>query len=443
MEQVEHRVVFTKDMKKDYTILIPTMLPMHFELIAKIIDSYGYKTEVLKNSGNRVKECGLKYVHNDSCYPAILVIGQFIDALESGKYDPHKTALLITQTGGGCRASNYIALLRKALKRAGFEYVPVISLNFAGLESNPGFKVTLSMAHRMFYAVNYGDLLMLLLNQSKPYEITKGESEKLAHKWVEKLAFDMKNSGRLISYKEVKQNYAQMIRDFAAIPKQKEQKVKVGIVGEIFVKFSPLGNNNLEDFLLSEGAETVMPGLLDFCLYCVYNGVIDERLYGTGKAKAFGSRILFNRLVSKQQDIIDAINEEGSFEPPTSFAHTCTLTKGYMGLGAKMGEGWLLTAEMLELIEQGTTNIVCAQPFGCLPNHIVGKGVMKLIKEKNPDVNIVAIDYDPGATAINQENRIKLMLANAKQPMAEMQDEKAEPKNYNNDEEKELATQAI
>ncbi len=437
----EQRVVFTKEMKKDYTILIPTMSPMHFELIAKIIDSYGYKTQVLNNSGNKVKECGLKYVHNDSCYPAILVIGQFIDALESGEYDPRKTALMITQTGGGCRASNYIALLRKALERAGFGYVPVISLNFAGLESNPGFTVPLSMAHRMFYAVNYGDLLMLLLNQCKPYEITKGESEKLAHEWVAKLAKEMETSSRIIDYKKVKENYAKIIADFARIPRRKEQKIKVGIVGEIFVKFSPLGNNNLEDFLISEGAETVMPGLLDFCLYCVYNGIVDEKLYGTGKLKALGSKILFKGLIKKQHDIIDAINLEGSFEPPASFSKTCTLTEGYMGLGAKMGEGWLLTAEMLELIEQGTTNIVCAQPFGCLPNHIVGKGVMKLIKEKNPDVNIVAIDYDPGATQINQENRIKLMLANAKQPVAPQQGEQKIEKEQES--EKELATQAV
>jgi len=443
VEQAEQRVLFTKEMKKDYTILIPTMLPMHFEMISKIISSYGYKTELLKNSGKQVKDCGLKYVHNDSCYPALLVIGQFIDALESGKYDPHKTAVLITQTGGGCRASNYIALLRKALERAGYGYVPVVSFNFAGLESNPGFNLTLPMVHRMIYAVNYGDLLMLLLNQCKPYEITNGDSDKLAHQWIEKLTAGMENSGKLISYKEVKHNYVQMIRDFAAIPKHNENKIKVGIVGEIFVKFSPLGNNNLEDFLLSEGAQTVMPGLLDFCLYCVYNGIIDEKLYGTGKAKALVSKMLFKILVKKQQDIIDAINEEGSFEPPTSFAHTCTLTKGYMGLGAKMGEGWLLTAEMLELIEQGTTNIVCAQPFGCLPNHIVGKGVMKLIKEKNPNVNIVAIDYDPGATAINQENRIKLMLANAKQPIVENIEVKEEAKTYNENEKKDLATQGV
>ena len=438
MEFAEDRVVFTREMKKDYTILIPTMLPMHFELISKILKSYGYKTEVLTNSGAKVKECGLKNVHNDACYPALLVIGQFIDALQSGNYDPNKTALLLTQTGGGCRASNYISLLRKALKRAGFGHVPVISLNFAGLEQNPGFQVPLSMIHRMLYAINYGDLIMLLQNQCRPYERRKGDSENLSKQWIEKLAKEMESEGRLISYKKVKNNYKAIISDFAAIPKVKVEKVKVGIVGEIFVKFSPLGNNNLENFLLSEGAETVMPGLLDFCLYCIYNGIMDAKLYGMGRFKSLFSRYMFHFLIRKQKDVIDLINEEGSFEPPTSFAHTCTLTEGYMGLGAKMGEGWLLTAEMLELIEQGTKNIICTQPFGCLPNHIVGKGMMKLIKEKNPDVNIVAIDYDPGTTAINQENRIKLMLANAKQPI--MAREEKQPVVDAESKEKELAT---
>ncbi|MEG0979543.1 MAG: 2-hydroxyacyl-CoA dehydratase [Oscillospiraceae bacterium] len=439
MEHDNDRIVFTREMKEDYTILIPTMLPMHFELISQILKSYGYKTELLKNSGSRVKECGLKNVHNDSCYPALLVIGQFIDALESGNFDPHKTALLITQTGGGCRASNYIALLRKALKKSGFEYVPVISLNFAGLEKNPGFVMPLSMIHRMIYAVTYGDLLMMLQNQSKPYELINGSSDKIAQDWIKRLTNEMEDEGRLISYKKVKKNYELIISDFAAIPKSDEQKIKVGIVGEIFVKFSPLGNNNLEEFLLSEGAQTVMPGLLDFCLYCVYNGIMDRELYGMGRAKSVLFRGILKMLLNKQNDIIDAVKAEGSFEAPTSFSHTCTLTEGYMGIGAKMGEGWLLTAEMLELVEQGTTNIICTQPFGCLPNHIVGKGMMKLIKEKNPDVNIVAIDYDPGTTAINQENRIKLMLANAKKPVVTRS--KSNPPVVKDENEKEYATQ--
>ncbi len=406
---MSERVQFTEEMRKDYTILIPTMLPMHFKMIARILDRYGYRAELLENYGKSVADCGLKYVHNDACYPALLVIGQFIDALNSGKYDTHKVALLITQTGGGCRASNYVPLLRKALERAGYEYIPVISINFSGLEDSPGFKLTLPMLHRMVYAVMYGDLLMLLRNQCLPYEINKGETDALCDKWTVRLTEEMFASR--ISYRKVKKNYASIIREFDAIPKSGEKKIKVGIVGEIFVKFSPLGNNHLEDFLVSEGAEVTMAGLVDFCLYCVQNGINDTDLYGV---KPMGKKI--NALVlkfieGKQNDLINAVKQNSSFAPPTPFEHTKKLIDGYIGKGTKMGEGWLLPAEMLELIDSGVKNIVCVQPFGCLPNHIVGKGMMKPIKEKNPDCNIVAVDYDPGATQINQENRIKLMLS--------------------------------
>ena len=346
--------VFTPEMKKDYTILVPTMLPMHFKIMEAILNSYGYKAVLLENTGSSVKDCGLKYVHNDTCYPALLVIGQLIDAIQSGKYDPHKVALLISQTGGGCRASNYISLLRKALQKAGYEYIPVLSFNISGLESQPGFKITVPMLHRMLYAVLYGDLLMLLRNQCRPYEIRTGEAQALADKWTKRLTDEMASSR--VKYSKVKANYRAILDDFARIPMRREDKVKVGIVGEIFVKFSPLG---------------------------------------------------------KQKDLIDIIEQHGVFRGPTPFEHTISLTKGYIGIGAKMGEGWLLTAEMLELIDEGVENIVCTQPFGCLPNHIVGKGMMKPIKERHPGVNIVAVDYDPGATKINQENRIKLMLANA------------------------------
>lgn len=406
---MEKEVVFTKEMARDYTILIPTMLPMHFKIIAQIFSTYGYKAELLENVGQNVVDSGLKYVHNDTCYPALLVIGQFIDALESGKYDTHKVALLLTQTGGGCRASNYIALLRKALIKAGYGYIPVISLNFSGLESAPGFKITLPMLHRMVYGVFYGDLLMLLRNQCRPYEKNIGDTEKLCEKWTAKLIEEMKDKG--VKYSRVKKNYKAIVEDFKNIPRTNETRVKVGIVGEIFVKFSPLGNNNLEDFLVAEGAEVSMPGLVDFCLYCAYNGVMDHKLYGTGAIKAKVWKIAFDFVVKKQNDLIRAIKENSDFTPPTPIEHTKSLIDGYIGFGTKMGEGWLLPAEMLELIDSGVKNIVCAQPFGCLPNHIVGKGMMKPIKERNPDVNIVAIDYDPGATKINQENRIKLMLS--------------------------------
>lgn len=411
MKQYE-RVVFTKEMKKEYTILIPTMLPTHFHLLENVFKEYGYNAVLLENKGSSVVNSGLRHVHNDTCYPALLVIGQMIDALESGKYDKHKVAFMITQTGGGCRASNYIHLLRKALHKGGYGYVPVISLNFGGLEKNPGFKLSLSMLDRMFYCVLYGDLLMLLGNQCRPYEITKGDTDALTEKWTVRLTEEMNGRG-FLSYKKVKENYRLILEDFAAIPRKVEEKVKVGIVGEIYVKFSPLGNNNLEEFLMSEGAETVMPGLLDFCLYCVYNGIIDKGIYGKGFLAYHISKIAYRFLTKKQREMIDIIESHGVFRPMGFFDHTITLVDGYIGLGAKMGEGWLLTAEMLELVEQGVNNIVCTQPFGCLPNHIVGKGMMKVIKERNPQANIVAVDYDPGATKINQENRIKLMLANA------------------------------
>lgn len=404
-----NNVQFTPDMKKDYTILVPTMLPTHFKMICQIFRSFGYKADLLENYGQNVVDSGLKYVHNDTCYPALLVIGQFIDSIESGKYDPHKVALLLTQTGGGCRASNYISLLRKALEKAGYGYIPVISLNFSGLESNPGFKITLPLLRQLVYAVFYGDLLMLLKNQCRPYEINEGETEALCEKWTKKLVEEMAEGQ--MNYKTVKRRYAEIVSDFHNMPRTNEKKIKVGIVGEIFVKFSPLGNNHLEDFLVSEGAEVSMPGLVDFCIYCVYNNIVDTKLYGTGKVKSLVMKWVYNYLCEKQNDLIAAVKENSNFKAPTPIEHTRSLVEGYIGIGTKMGEGWLLPAEMLELIDSGVKNIVCAQPFGCLPNHIVGKGMMKPIKERNPDVNIVAIDYDPGATKINQENRIKLMLS--------------------------------
>ena len=273
--------IFTEEMKKDYTILVPTMLPRHFKIMLGILNAYGYKTHLLDNVGQNVINEGLKYVHNDTCYPAQLVIGQMIDALGSGKFDKHKVALLITQTGGGCRASNYIHLLRKALEKAGYGYIPVVSLNFSGFEKESAFKITMPILHRLAYAICYGDLLMDLVNQSKPYEVNEGDSEALADKWTEKLTRQM-TTGK-ISRSAAKKNYALIIEDFAKIPKQGKPKPKVGIVGEIFVKFSPLGNNNLEDFLVSEGAEVVVPGLLDFCLYTMYNALVDRKLYGYNK----------------------------------------------------------------------------------------------------------------------------------------------------------------
>ena len=431
-------VAFTEEMKKDYTILVPPMLPMHFKMIISVLRTYGYTMELLEDTGPHIADMGLKYVHNDTCYPAILMIGEFMNAILSGKYDPHKVAIIMFQTGGGCRASNYISLLRKALKKAGYGYVPVISFSLAGIEDHPGFKLTLPKLHGMLYAVVYGDLLLSLSNQCRPYEINKSQTKALADSWTKKLGREL-GSGAKIRYNDIKENYKKIVADFAAIPLEKRRAVKVGIVGEIFVKYSPLGNNNLEDFLVSEGAETVVPGLMDFCLYCVYNNINDYRLYRRGSVfYMLLCKLAYKFVCDKKRDVCRIIEEDGNFEPLTDFTHTPSLTKGYIGTGTKMGEGWLLTAEMIELSKMGVKNIVCTQPFGCLPNHICGKGMMKLVKEKNPDVNIVAIDYDAGATQVNQVNRLKLMLANAK--TSEPSPRRARLDNSENKKDKEPAT---
>lgn len=414
MTESTERVVFTKEMRRDYTILLPNMLPYHFRMIARLLQYYGYKAELLETTGPEIIEAGLKYVHNDSCYPAQVTIGQFLNAVESGKYDPHKTALMFSQTGGGCRASNYISLLRKALERAGYPYIPVISLNFAGLESNPGFQITLPMLHRMIYAVLYGDLLQLLTNQCKAYEVNKGESEALADTISYELAESLGKT-RLLTYSGVKRQMAAIVRRFAAIPKRDIVCTPVGIVGEIFVKYSPLGNNYLEDYLVSEQAEPVLAGFLDFAMSTVYNGLADYKLYGRGPLRQPVWRFAYRFLQRKQRDLIEVVRENSDFRAPTPFAHKVELLRDYIGIGMKMGEGWLLTAEILELLDEGVPNIICVQPFGCLPNHIAGRGVMQRIKRDFPQANIAAVDYDAGTSAVNQHNRIKLMLQSARE----------------------------
>ncbi len=406
------RLLFTKEMKREYTILIPQMLPIHFGMFRKLLELDGYRIIQLNNSGRAVVDEGLKYVHNDTCYPALLVIGQFMDAIEHLGLDPHKIALLITQTGGGCRASNYIHLLRKALEKAGMGYVPVISVSF-GMERNPGFKLTLRLLRRLIFGMMYGDLIMWVSNQVRPYETQPGAADRMVERWSDKL-IDGFTQGKGMSRKQMRALFDQIIADFAAIPVREEQKVRVGIVGEIYVKFSALGNNGLERFLLSEGAEPVVPGLTDFMIFKFYNRVADVELYGGSAAKKALCRLGMDYMMSCQRAMIAALERSGRFRAPSDFAQLHRLIHGYLGDGNKMGEGWLLTAEMLELIHSGVPNIVCAQPFGCLPNHIVGKGMIRRLKDDYPDSNIVAIDYDPSATQINQENRIKLMLANAK-----------------------------
>lgn len=407
------RLLFTKEMKEEYTILMPQMLPVHFSMMKKCIELEGFKCEMLTSNHRGIVDTGLKYVHNDTCYPALLVIGQLIEAVESGKYDPHKVALIITQTGGGCRASNYIHLLRKALKKAGLEYVPVISLNLSGLDKNPGFKLGLKFLIRMIYAMVYGDMIVQMANQCRPYEIEAGATDRMIDKWVTELVEQFRDL-KGVTKKSFLKNLDAIADDFDSIPVNVTPKIKVGVVGEIYIKYSPLGNNNLEDFLLAEGCEPVVPGLIDFAIFKTDNRVVDVDLYGGNPFKKLVCGALRGYLEKQQKHLINAIKKKPRFRAPEPFSAIKDKVKDYMGYGNKMGEGWLLTGEMLELIDDGIGNIVCTQPFGCLPNHIAGKGMIRAIKNNHPDSNIVAIDYDPGATKINQENRIKLMLANAR-----------------------------
>ena len=407
------RLLFTEEMKKDYTLLVPQMLPIHFSMMVELLRKEGFHAVMLNTHHRGIVDEGLKYVHNDTCFPALLVIGQLIDAVKNGGYNPHKVALVITQTGGGCRASNYIHLLRKALEKADMAYIPVISVNLSGLEKNPGFKLSLNFLRKAVFAMMYGDIIMNVANQVRPYEITPGDTDRAVDNCIGWLIAEM-DHGKGLSYKGMCQNFRRICDQFKAISVTGEQKVRVGVVGEIYVKFSPLGNNNLEAFLLSEGAEPVVPGLTDFIIFKIHNRIADIDLYG-GKWIKKKVCILFKRYVERcQKAMIGALEDSRRFRAPGTFEDLHRLIQGYLGDGNKMGEGWLLTAELLELIHSGVPNIVCTQPFGCLPNHIVGKGMIRRLKDDYPYSNIVAIDYDPSATQINQENRIKLMLANAK-----------------------------
>lgn len=404
---------FTKDMIKTHTILVPDMLPIHFELILHLFREKGYKFEVLKNTDQTLIDKGLRFVHNDICYPCMLVIGQFIDALDSGKYDLNKVALAITQTGGGCRASNYIHLLRNALKNAGYGHIPVMSINFAGMEKDNTLKFTLPLLKQARAAVVYGDMLYLLSNHYKSYEVNKGDTDRLVWSWVEKIKPLLKKS----DFKTTKRLLKQIFDDFNKIKVNYTPKIKVGIVGEIYVKYAALGNNCLEEFLREQNCEVVVPGLMGFVIYCVANNVLDSKLYGRNRLQGFVFNKVLKNLGKWELLIKEVIGDDKRFFVPGGYKHLFKLTKGVIDLGVKMGEGWLLPGEMVELTEAGVNNIVCAQPFGCLPNHIVGKSVLKRIKEIYPMSNITPIDYDASASRVNQENRIKLMLAVAKEQM--------------------------
>ncbi len=411
---MEERIEFTKEMKRDYTILIPNMLPVHFQLVGDVFRLHGYRMELLKNEGPSVVETGLKYVHNDTCYPALLCIGQFIDALQSGRYDVNKTALLITQTGGGCRASNYIFLLRKALKKAGLGFVPVISLNPMGMEKNSGFKITLTLLLQAMMMILYADVLMCLKNQVEPYENEQGACARLVDLWADRLTEQFRRDPRIAALR-IRENVRRIARDFDAVPYAPAEKVQVGIVGEIYVKYSQLANNHLERFLLAQGCEVHVPGLTGFLLNALDHNIDDVDLYGGSRVKQLVCRWVMRRADHIQRVIARAVRSGSRFTPPATYKATRQKLGGVLGVGCKMGEGWLLTAEMCELIDSGVPNIVCVQPFGCLPNHIAGKGTIRALREKYPKANIVPIDYDPGATRVNQENRLKLMLSVARE----------------------------
>lgn len=410
-------VDFTKQMKREYTILCPDIFPMHMGLFEKIFRNNGYKLEVVRDEGKEVIDAGLKYIHNDMCYPAICSCGQLIYALESGRYDVHKTALIFFQTGGGCRASNYIFLLRKALEEMGLSFVPVISVSFAGLEKYSGFKLTVPMLLSGFASIVYGDMLMLLKNQVEPYETNKGDTEKVTQKWLADLSEGFKRKTGF-SKKKILRNLSAIAKDFHEIPKTPKTLVKVGIVGEIYVKYSPFANRGLEKFLLSEGCEIMVPGVMGFLQYCAANVEVDHRYYGGSFIKYFIGKKAEKILAGYDGLIEKALEDYPEFVTPASFEKIKLMADKVIDRGVKMGEGWLLPGEVAELIEKGYNNVVCAQPFGCLPNHIVGKGTIRKLRELYPDANIFPVDYDAGASKVNQENRIKLMLSIAREEKA-------------------------
>ncbi len=398
-------------MKKDYTILVPSMLPIHFRLLTPVFAKSGYKLEVLTNEGEQVREEGLAHVHNDTCYPALLVIGQMIDALKSGKYDMDHVACAITQTAGGCRASNYLSLLRKALAMEGWQHIPCLSANANGLEKGSSVEFTMPLILRILYGALYGDALMWLSNQVKPYELEKGATDRAVNQFIDELIPTFEHG----SYKQSKRIYKKMLEMFKAIPQDRTQdKIRIGIVGEIYMKYSPLGNQHLEDYLIEEGFEPVLSGVMDFALYCVENSIIDYEYYHMHEKNHYIYNIVKDVIMRMQKTFRDTVKKDGTFIAPDDFSEVIENGKPFIDPGVKMGEGWLLTSEVVSLIKSGVTNVISAQPFGCLPNHIVAKGMVRKIKDEYPEANIVAIDYDPSASKVNQENRIRLMLANAK-----------------------------
>ena len=402
------RVVFTEEMRKTYKILVPQMSPLHFQLLEPVLKSEGYDFDMLPAPTREDVEIGLKYINNDACYPAIIVVGQLMSALLSGKYDVNKTAVIISQTGGGCRATNYIGYLRKALIDAGMKQVPILSLNASDMERQPGFKLTKSFLHRMIQAVVYGDALMQCVLATRPYEINPGSADALCDYWVKKLR-ERITKANIFQYSKYIKN---IIEDFDNLPVDKSKpKPRVGVVGEIYVKFHPSANNHINELIEKEGGEVVTSGLLDFFLYCAMDSTYRAKhLDGTWLSGFFGS-LAREALELYRLPYAKAVAASKHFDPLQRMTKVAKEAAHYIDLGNQCGEGWFLTGDMIDLIEKGAKQVVCLQPFGCLPNHVSGKGMVKTLSEAYPDVRIAAIDYDPGSSAVNQANRLKLLLA--------------------------------
>ena len=412
-----NRTVFTKEMKKDYTLLCPQMSPIHFELLEPAMRAFGYQIDVLKNDTSSAIDVGLQYVNNDACYPSLIVIGQVMEALLSGKYDLNRTAVLMTQTGGGCRASNYIGFIRRALEKAGIPQVPVISVNANGMETNPGFTITPALITKAMQAIVYGDIFMRVLYATRPYEREPGSANALHEKWKARCirSLSTKSANMMVFGRNIRG----IIREFDTLPRLNVEKPKVGIVGEILVKFSPLANNHIVELLEAEGAEAVMPDLMDFLLYCFYNSNFKAEHLGGKQSSAWLCNLGISLLEFLRKTARRELEKSRHFTPPARIRDLAHMAEDFVSLGNQTGEGWFLTGEMLELIHSGVKNIVCTQPFGCLPNHIVGKGVIKELRRRHPGANVIAVDYDPGASEVNQLNRIKLMLATAQKNLLE------------------------
>ena len=404
--------IFTKDMRKNYTILCPQMAPIHFELLETAMRKAGYNLVLLRDCTQKTVETGLKYVNNDACYPSILVTGQMIEALQSGKYDPDRTALIMSQTGGGCRATNYIGFIRKALKDAGYPQIPVISFNVVGMEKVPGFKLTIPLLENMLRGVLYGDLLQKMLTKNRAYEKNKGETKALFDKWMHKCK-EILNNG---NSKEFKQSIYDIVDDFEKIELDTSVvKPKVGIVGEVLIKYHPFGNNHVADILEQEGAEVVLPDFMGFIKFMATHEVTFNSLLKTNPIVSKISKAAISLIDILEKDSKAALEKsKKGYLPPCNIWHLEETVKNILSIGNQTGEGWFLTAEMIEYIEHGIPNIICVQPFACLPNHVVGKGVIKTIRERFPNANISPVDYDPGASESNQTNRIKLLMTVAK-----------------------------